>query len=430
MIEARNLVVRYPHQQKPVLRGVDMECREGELTLLCGATGSGKSSLCLALCGVIPHFIKAEVSGLVRLGQFYPWDHPLWQTSRIVGLLMQAAETMVFTDRVADEIAFGLENAGVPAPEIDQRMQNVVDFMGIAHLAGRSLRSLSCGELQRVVIAALLVLDQRFLILDEPFAYLDRPSCRRLLELFSFLCRTGKAVFVIEHRHGLFHDYGFRPLFLAQGRLEHRAPCPAPLPSIPRTCAGNVLLEFDSVDFDWGGDQTHKAPLLRGVTFQVRAGESVVLSGENGSGKTTLFLLAMGLVKPLGGIIRACGVLPAEVGPRVMARCAALVLQAPQSQLFMATVWEEIQLRAADEASAMEELHAFDLHALRHRHPRSLSAGQMRRVTLAAAFAARPKLLLLDEPSVGQDDEALGFIIRRLGRFVEEGGGAADGNTR
>lgn len=420
IVEVRGLRVRYPNQPAAALRGLDaMFCR-GETALLLGRTGSGKSTLALALCGVIPHLVTADISGTVRILGQSPWETPLWRTCRTVGFLLQNADAMAFTERVEDEIAFGLENACVAPETMESLVERTLELVDAKRLRGRLLRTLSSGEMQRVMIAALLALDQKFLILDEPCAYLDQQGRRALLALLGTLADQGKGVVVIEHRPELFGTTKVRRFYLHRGRLTSRMPLPKPLPPVPAGTPGTVCLSFEDVEFGYG--DAGNCGLLSRVSFQVASGESVVLRGANGSGKTTVFLLAMGLLCPQRGNIVTCGVPVGPKGPKGKRPEAALVLQWPQAQLFMPTVWEEVRVRAADDEAARRELRLLALEPLIDRHPRSLSMGQMRRLTLAAALAARPRLLLLDEPSVGQDDGSLRLMIRRLGRFVGDGG--------
>ncbi|MEJ5365089.1 MAG: ABC transporter ATP-binding protein [Desulfosoma sp.] len=420
VIDVRGLCVRYPNQPIPTLRGLDAEFRQGETTLLLGPTGSGKSTLAFALCGVIPQLLKADVSGSVRILGRSPWETPLWRTCRTLGFLLQDVNAMAFTERVEDEIAFGLENACVAPQAMETLIERALNFVNAKQLRGRLLRTLSSGELQRVMIAALLALDQRFLILDEPCAYLDQQSRGVLLDLLGALADQGKSLVVIEHRPELFRTTGVRPFYLHQGRLSSQTPSQESLAPVPKGPPGRVCLRFEDVEFGYG--DADGFPLLSQVSFEVASGESVVLRGANGSGKTTVFLLAMGLLCPRKGTIVVCDI---PVGARASKRRipdATLVLQWPQAQLFMPTVWEEVRVRASDDEAVGEELEFLALEPLKDRHPRSLSMGQMRRLTLAAALAARPRLLLLDEPSVGQDDRSLKLMIRRLSRFVGEGG--------
>lgn len=421
MIELEKISVQYPGSRKKILKDITAEFHEGEVVLISGKTGSGKSTLAHSICGIIPNIFKAYVEGSIKILNSSPWNQPVWKTSRMLGFLPQNVEMMVFTDTVEDEIAFGLENACLPQEDIKLRITNYMELTGISHLRKRFIRTLSSGELQRVMIASLLALDQKFLILDEPFAFLDNPSRISLASLLCKLAEKGKGIFIIEHREYLLREHHVKKFCLNGGKLFQGLVSESDIPRLGSPVAtGDVVLYFHNVDFSWDNDPEDF--LLKDVCFQLRAGESVVIQGTNGSGKTTILFLAMGLLRPKKGKVITCGIDTKLAKSSVIAKSATLVLQCPQSQLFMKTVFEEVLSRSKDSETAIRELKNLRLYDLADRHPRSLSTGQMRRLTLACALSLNPRLLLLDEPSVGQDDESLALIIRRLERFINEGG--------
>lgn len=421
MIELERTSVQYPDSRKKILKDVTARFCEGEIVLISGKTGSGKSTLAHSICGIIPHIVKAYVEGSIKILNSSPLNQPVWKTSRMLGFLPQNVETMVFTDTVEDEIAFGLENACLSREDIKLRITDSMELTNVSHLRQRSIRTLSSGELQRVMIASLLALDQQFLILDEPFAFLDNLSRISLASLLRKLAEKGKGIVIIEHREYLLRQHNIKKFYLTDGKLVQSLASESHIPGIGSPGAtGNVVLYFQNVDFSWDNNPEHF--LLKDICFQVRAGESVVMQGINGSGKTTILFLAMGLLRPKKGSVITCGMDTKLSKSSVIAKSAALVLQCPQSQLFMKTVFEEVLSRSKDRETAIRELKNLELYDLADRHPRSLSMGQMRRLTLACALSSNPRLLLLDEPSVGQDDESLALIIRRLDRFIKEGG--------
>ena len=410
---------RYPGHAAPVLRGIDMSLASGSTTLISGSTGSGKSTLSLILCGAIPNLIdRLESGGRVVVDGEELTLLPMRQVARKVGLLMQNVEHQLFTDRVEDEVAFGLENMGVPAREIESRLATALQAVGANHLRGRALGSLSSGERQRVMLAALVSLGQSLLVLDEPLAYLDRHGTAALFNALGDLSRAGKTIVVFEHRRDLVRTAVDRELWLGDGRLLDTAPA---VPSLPRFegCASPAesRLICENVSFLRGD-----LPILRELCLEVRAHESVVLLGDNGAGKTTLLRLVLGLEKTRSGQISVCGLDPGRIPTRQLALNTALVLQNPDHQLFLDTVRAEVTSARTGTDAARAELEALGLCGLAERHPQSLSTGEKRRVTIAAALARHPKLLLLDEPTVGQDDASLALVVRRLHAYVNQGG--------
>jgi energy-coupling factor transport system ATP-binding protein len=420
LIEVRELRCRYPGQTRDSLKGVTFDLPSGTLSLLSGSTGSGKTTLGLLLCGVIPHLLRGQTGGRVRIDGKSPEALTVAQLSRTAGFLMQNVELQVFTDRVEDEVAFGLENFAFPAHEMAGRIHEALGRVRAGELLGRSIASLSSGERQRVMLAALLCLNQPVLILDEPLAFLDRRGCWLLLALIRGLALEGRTVLIFEHRRDLVLPMAHREICLADGLLVDRPPeCPR-FRGVGRSFpGGEALLELEGVRFNRKG-----APrlILDRVSLEIARGESVVLLGENGAGKTTLMKLIVGLLKPQEGRITVRGSSRSGRPPGTSSPRTAYVFQNPDHQLHLPSVRDQIAWQTADEERARQEVESMGLRGLEDRHPHSLSMGQKRRVTLAAALSARPDLLLLDEPSVGQDDGSLGLILRRMDRFVAEGG--------
>jgi energy-coupling factor transport system ATP-binding protein len=421
MIRVKDLRVVYPDQPRAALTGMDLSMEAGERVLISGPTGCGKSTLGLALCGAIPGLIPGRLTGAVHLDGRSVLHRPMRETARVLGFLLQHVAHQVFTDRVDDEIAFGLENFNRPPDRMAECIRTALNRVEASHLADRSLNTLSAGERQRVMLAALLALDQPVLVLDEPLAYLDAAAQRRFPDLTARLSRAGKTLLVFEHRRDLLRPGVDREIAMSGGRTASPAAASAEMrfPEVPPARTGEIVLTAEGVNFAWS---RRAAPLLKALSFAVRKGESVVLLGENGAGKTTLFSLVTGLRKSTSGVIHTCGHPVHRTRPERLACRAGFLFQHPDHQLYLARVKDEVFMQAGDSAAAARELAELDLEGLTERHPRSLSMGQKRRLTIAAALARQPQLLLLDEPSVGQDDRNLARIIHRLSRFLQEGG--------
>lgn len=418
MIALHQVSFRYPHQEQKALQDISLRLPESGLYLISGPTGCGKSTLGLILAGAIPHIIRGCLNGDVRVAGLNPAALPLRQVARQVGMLLQNVDSQMVTEQVEDEIAFGLENLAVPPAAMQSQVLAALRQVQGEHLLKRRLATLSAGERQRVMLAALLVLGQRVLILDEPLAYLDRRAAVELLRLLARLVNQGITCLVLEHRRALLQPLVRQELGLLQGRLLAQPPeppvLPPPLPPMP---GGSPRLRLEQVTFAWPG----ASPCLKDISFEVNAGQSLVLLGDNGAGKTTLLKLIAGLYQPQKGTLVFPGLSPGR-RRRQLQQDVALVLQNPAQQLRLPTVYQEVAWGAANPAAADKEIDALGLAGLADRHPYALSSGQQRRVTLAAALARKPQILLLDEPTVGHDDANLSILLQRLAAYVQEGG--------
>jgi energy-coupling factor transporter ATP-binding protein EcfA2 len=419
MIAVAALRFRYRHQTHWALDGVSLDIPTPGVYLLSGPTGCGKSTLALALTGAIPQVIKGTLAGTLEVAGLEPARTPLRHLSRKVGLLLQNVEGQMVTDRVEDEVAFGLENLALAPSAMPGLIHQALEAVDAASLRDRALLSLSAGERQRVMLAAMLAMGQEVLILDEPLAYLDRAAGALLLDLAGELARRGKTLIFMEHRRQALLPLVKKEFCLNAGRLVAKPAAAAPpAPLSPCAAAGKPVIAIEGISFGYEPRQL----LLQDLSFELHAAQSAVLLGDNGAGKTTLLKLLVGLLTPAAGRIRLADQDLSRLSPKKLAPRVALVLQNPDHQLRLPTVIQEVSWGAATPAAAAQEIQALGLSGLEERHPHSLSSGQKRRVTLAAALARRPQVLLLDEPTVGQDDANLWSLLHRLGTFVQGGG--------
>ncbi|WP_217914426.1 ABC transporter ATP-binding protein [Miltoncostaea marina] len=422
--ETRGLWFAYGGGAGPALDGVDLDVRAGEVLLLEGPSGGGKSTLLRALCGLVPHFHGGRFAGRVAVGGLDTMRTPPAQLCRAAGMVFQDPEAQSVMGTVERDVAFGLESAGVPAEAIPGRVQRALEEAGAAHLAGRAIATLSGGERQRVALAAALAPAPSVLLLDEPTSQLDAAGAAALAATLRGRARAGVAVVVSEHRADRSRGLADRVLAVREGRLG--APEPADAAGVPHAAGapGGPRLVVDGLVAGHGGP-----PVLRGAALEVRAGETVAVHGPNGSGKTTLLRAIAGLHAPDAGRVlvdrRDVTALAAERRFPAL----SLVPQDPGRHLLTERVRDEVALclrwlgvpraeRRALVARAMEEL---DLAELAERHPLDLSVGQRERVALAAALVARPGVILLDEPTRGMDPARRGALADVLRARAAEG---------
>ena len=371
-----------------------------------GRSGSGKSTLLRAFAGLVPHFHGGRFSGRVEVAGLDTRRHGPARLAGTVAMLFQDPEEQVVFTRVLNEVAFGLENVGTPAEEIEARALEALASVGAEHLAGRLVTELSGGELQRVCLAATLALEPRLLLLDEPTSQLDPEAAGALVELALRLARDrGTAVLLSEQRPTLPLEVCDRVLFLDRGRLTFDGPVGRartwlkerhPLfvsdgewAGVHRPTFGEVMCRLEGVSFAY---EDHLLVLER-ESLELRRGEIVALLGSNGSGKTTLAKLAAGLLEPLGGRVERKG-------------RATYLSQDPGRYVLRERADEEVAVGVGgDVAAAGRPLAAVGLAGYEDRHPRDLSSGERERLGLAAVLAPDPDLLVLDEPTRGVDPE-------------------------
>jgi len=404
-ILARDASVQYPDRARPALEGITERISPGEAVVVTGPSGCGKSTFCRAICGFIPELVPARVEGELRVEGLSVWETDAARLGTHVGLVQQDADAQICTLGVEDEVAFGPENLCLPRKEIDKRVHRAMDAVGIESLRGRRTTTLSGGEKQRLAIASILAMEPKILLLDEPTAHLDPAGASQLFGLLRDLRqRLGLTLLVVEHRLGPLAALSPHVVILDEGRIVLRRPDRSHHERLgegskleeERLTGAEPRVRVSDLAFSYG------APLLQGITFDVRAGEVLGVIGPNGGGKTTLLRLLAGLEDPLLGRIET----DAEVG---------FVFQHPHHQIFERTVDREL---AIADIPAREPLESWlvegRLEGLGNAPPLSLSLGEQRRLTLITALQRRPGILLLDEPFIGQDRRNVEWIVTRI----------------
>ncbi len=437
LLSVESLTFQYRSRTEPAVIDVSFDLQPGEILLLAGASGCGKTTIARCVNGLIPRSYKGTCQGSVRLKGREVADIHLAEVSQIVGTLLQDPERQIVNSSVIGELAFGPENLGLPPYEIRRRIDEVIERMGIGPLRDRQTFTLSGGEKQKVALAGILVMQPSILLLDEPLASLDPASAREALAIFRRLADEGASIVLIEHRvEEALRARPDRLLYLKGGRVEYLGPVrdllieidhrevklPAPwvvervraadaarawAAPQPSAAPSEPLVAFENVSFGYGDGPT----VLHNIDLTIRRGDRVAILGPNGAGKSTLVKHAIGLLKPRQGRVLVAGVDSRRLSVAQTARTVGYVFQSPTHMLFAPTVVEELAFGPRNlgfdavtiEASVRTSVDVTNLAGLEQHPPLGLSFGEQKRTTIAAVAAMRSRILIMDEPTAGQD---------------------------
>lgn len=438
----------YPHAAEPSLRDLDLYIAPGEFVILCGASGSGKSTALRLMNGLIPHFHDDGVlAGTVTVDGLITADTELDAVGLATGTVLQHPRRQFFTDTAPEEVAFAMENFGVRSEEIRTRVAETVEELSAGVPIGQRLRDLSGGQQQQVAIAAATAHRPRILLLDEPSSNLSADAVQRLTATLGGLKARGVTIVVAEHRLRYLEDLVDRVIVMRDGGIDvewtatqfravpdddlareglrgvvRTVDLPV-LPAAGRSVAGSIDasevpgadLELEAVRCRLGGRLVLD---IDRVAFT--AGTVTAIRGVNGAGKSTLARIVTGLQRS-AGTVRLDG---KTLSARARQRASAIVMQDVQRQLFTDSVQAEIDLAStgtAHASDASEALDALDLGHLAERHPLSLSGGQQQRLVVAAVRVAGRRIVIFDEPSSGVDRRHLQSISDQVRRVAADG---------
>jgi energy-coupling factor transport system ATP-binding protein len=465
MIRLEDVSFTYTGADRPTLHEVTLEIPEGELCVVVGETGSGKSTLLRAVNGLVPHFTGGTFGGIVSIDGRSTRDHRPRDLADVVGYVGQNPAASFVTERVEDELAYTMENLGVPPDAMRRRVEDTVDLLGLQDLRDRSLRALSGGQQQRVAIGSVLTASPRVLVLDEPTSALDPAAAEEVLNALARLVQDlGMTVCIAEHRlervlpfadrvilvpgdgaslvvgppESVMRETSVAPPIVELGRLVGWEPLPLtvrdarrrapalreqiglPSPSAAPVAPGPTVATVRKLGVVYGS-----VTALVALDLELRTGEVTVLMGRNGSGKSTLLTTLAGGRAPTRGTVAVDGRDPARTDATDLIRRVGLVPQDPGLLLYGESVSDEC--RSADRASGLTDgTTAATLERIvpglpPDRHPRDLSEGQRLALALAIVLAPLPHLLLLDEPTRGLDYSSKDRLIALLRRLAREG---------
>ncbi|MDE7071637.1 MAG: ATP-binding cassette domain-containing protein [Clostridia bacterium] len=409
-----------------ILDGVDFRADYGEISLIAGHSGEGKSTLASIICGIIPNVNSGTLEGQVIIDGENIAGKKMGDICRKVGIVLQNADEQIVHKIVEDEIAFGCENLAFSQEKIAKQIEIVCNLMKLS--PNWKTRSLSGGQKQRLITASTLAMGQKIIILDEPLANLDRQGGQLLMDTLKSLAKVGYAILVVEHRLDMVMPFVDRVWHISQGKaieVENRQEfLKEQTKAIEDICPifqiKDSVFDIKSVKF-----VVKKREILKDVSCQIPKGARMLLLGENGCGKTTLLRLIARLSKPTAGNIYQyidSKLGQKKSGSKKYYKRVGVVYQNPDYQLFMPTVREEIELCAESKEYAERIENILGVAHLLDRHPQSLSQGQKRLVSIASVVASKPDVLILDEPTVGQDYDGLRRLVTALNEIHKQTG--------
>jgi energy-coupling factor transport system ATP-binding protein len=481
IIEFSDFTFQYFSQAEPTLHDINLKIYPGEKILIVGPSGSGKSTLGHCINGLIPFAYKGEISGSLKINGRDTQEMNIFELSKLVGTVLQDSDAQFVGLSTGEDIAFALENDSIPLESMKERVRKVADMVEMGHLLASSPFELSGGQKQRTSLAGVMVDDVDILLFDEPLANLDPATGKTAIEIIEDIHQTSKkTVLIIEHRlEDVLHQHVDRILVVRDGRIiadkdAHdlvssdilvdtgiREPLyvtalkyagvqvtselqpgyittlktelekdalvswyesvqhPAEKPEAPS------ILSIENLNFSYDGVR----PILENINIDIREGEMVSLVGKNGAGKSTLSKLLCGFEKPDSGTIRYYGEDIADKTIKERAEFIGVVLQNPNQMISKPMIFDEVALglrfREVPEEEVQERvekvLEVCGLSPFIEWPISALSYGQKKRVTIASILALGPKILILDEPTAGQDfrhyTEIMEFLleINKLG---------------
>jgi energy-coupling factor transport system ATP-binding protein len=481
-IKVSNLSYTPLSVEDKVLSNINLEILNGDFVLLLGPSGCGKTTLTRCFNGLIPHLDQGTMEGKVQVKNKDTLSHEIHEFAEDIGMVFQNPDDQILSLKVVDEVAWGAENHGISHEEITERVNQAMKLLSIEDLKDRLTFAISGGQKQKVSIASNMAMLQEILVLDDPTTDLDPVCTGEVIATLAEIHRgLGKTLIVIEHDLNDLVELANRIVFMNEGTILFDGPIAKIISEnydqlfelginmpqhieIARALLGNennVTLPikkhevFDLLD-DFVDDINIKdaspatsvnlgepvltvnglnfsyvpgTSVLKNLDFQISQGEFVAIIGANGSGKSTLVKNLIGLLRPSSGNVIINGKDTREIEISDLVSEIGYVFQDPDQQLFANSVYEEIlfglkmrgQVSEESEKLAMDALKIVGLDQLLDRHPFSLSRGQRQKLAVATALLHRPPVILLDEPTTGQDRRSLQGLLTLLENLNKQG---------
>lgn len=446
MIELKDVSFHYGEEDRPEGKGslshINLMIPDGQVILLCGESGCGKTTITRLINGLIPHFYEGKLMGSIRINGKEVSKQPLYETGLVVGTVFQNPRSQFFNVDTNSELAFGLENRGEKVEVIKKRVMQTVNELKMTSLLNRSIFKLSGGEKQKIACGCVSTCSPEILVLDEPSANLDLQSMRQLKKMIEMWKSQGKTIVIAEHRLAYIWSLIDRVIYLKQGKivedmdkevilrmrakdLHERGLRSNQESLLEQTAPKSKTLEKKDPDgmiyfkdLQFGYDK--KRPILKHLELSIPAHEITAIVGHNGVGKSTLLRCISGLEPKCKGTMEWKG---KTYNRKQRLNEIFLVMQDVDHQLFTESVLDEvlISMKEENEQQALEILKALDLLPYKDCHPISLSGGQKQRVAIATAMASMRKILLFDEPTSGLDYAHMLEVAQLFKKLKDQG---------
>lgn len=475
-IRFENVTFAYAGSPTPAIKNINLSVGQGEIVLITGPSGSGKTTLCSCINGLIPHYHDGSLQGEVTVGPYSTRKARVGGLASIVGMVFQDPESQIVTNSVMDEVAFGPENFGVPRDEINRRVMDALQATRLVGYEEREPQNLSGGEQQACVIAATYAMNPEVYVMDEPLANLDPAGRAHILKLVIQVAKDrGKTLVIVEHALEDVLPVVDRVIVMKQGEIVRDGPTREVLaagdiphvfkrPDVLRLAedfnlserplsadafahafrarykinplqfsgnhnghhpASDPVIEFNNVTFHYQPG----TPALHDVSLTIHAGELVAILGRNGSGKTTLVRHVIGLQQPSSGTVTVVGKDAATTPTHILAQDVGFCFQNPNHQIVSFNVRDEMTFGlkthnidpAEYESRIHEALEIVDMTGYLDTEVFDLGKGQKQRLALASVLTLKPHILVIDEPTTGQDPEMIDGIFKIIKRLNEMG---------
>ncbi|WP_246231710.1 ABC transporter ATP-binding protein [Sporosarcina jiandibaonis] len=410
VMELSNVTFRFPEDDEPILQDVSFTIHQGERVVITGPSGSGKSTLLYLMNRLYPESCDGILSGSITLFGKNQADYLPGEVNARIATVFQDPDSQFCMPTVEEEMAFTLENLNVPRAEMEKRIVEALDTTRLTHLRHTLIQTLSGGMKQRVATACAILMEPEVLLLDEPLSHLDPLTAQEYVGWLDELQKKyGWTVVAVEHRLDAWKDFFNRRLKVISGGFVEQSDSVVAAPILFNKRNTSMVEEtvFEALDVSV---ELKGKTLLHNASIKLRHGEIAVLAGPNGSGKSTLFKAI-------------CGILPLSQG-RIISRqtLPGYVPQSPEHLFVTQRVEDEVLFSKRAEprivGDLMKRLRLDDIHDA---HPFAISHGQKRRTAIAAMLVEKRSVLLLDEPTSGQDEAALNELHQLIRTRAEEG---------